>query len=280
MAAITIARQLGSLGDEVAQALAERLGYRFVDKLALTSAAQAYSGLEITSGVPEIEEKKPSFWERLNEERHRYRVVLRSTMLEFAVQDRVVLLGMGGAYMLRDFSHVLRVFVTSPVSVRVDRIARTGTPQRPGPMDREAATSAIQHGDRERAGYARYLFNVDWLDPTRYDLVVNTSRLRVPEAVEILAGAVERVNLSLTPDSAERLHNETLASRVEATLLSNAGIWVHGLQVVAEGSVVHLSGEVITDEDREVAEELALRASGVTRVVNDLRIQPPPLTGM
>lgn len=280
MAVVTISRQLGALGEEVARALAERLDYQLVDRDKLIKAAQAYTGLEVSSGVPEIAEKRPSFWERLNEERHRYRVVLRSALLEFAEQDRAVLLGVGGAFMLHDYSHTLRVLTVSPMSVRVERVMRTGTPERPGPLDREAAMEAIRENDRERAGHVRYLYNADWVDPGRYDLVLNTGRLSVGQAVEVLAAAVERLNLSLTPESADRLHNAALGSRVEATLLSNGGVWVHGLQAVADGSVIHLNGEVIAEEDRELAEEITLQVPGVTRVINDLRIQPPPLTGM
>lgn len=280
MAVVTIARQVGSLADELAAALAGRLQYRLVDRQVVASLARAYSATEIPPSVPEIEEKKPTFWERLNEERHRYRVMLRTALLEVAQQDRAVILGMGGSYLLGEFSHVLRVFVVSPLGVRIQRVARSGTPERPGPMEREAARDMVRQADRERAGYVRYLFNTDWADPANYDLVINTGRLSVGEAVEVLAGAVERVNLVQTPDSAKRLDNAALASRVEAALLSNAGIWIHALQVVADGGVVHLSGEVIADEDRDLAEEIALRVPGVSRVVNDLRIQPPPLTGM
>lgn len=280
MAVVTIARQVGALGDEVGRALAERVGYQFVDRQALLNAAAAYTQVEISTSVPEIEERKPSFWERLNEERNRYRVILRSAMLEFAVQDRAVVIGMGGGFMLGDFSHVLRTMAVSPLGTRIDRIAQAGTPERPGPIEREVARDYVRHADRERSGFVRYLFNVDWLEPDRYDVVINTGRLSVGDAAAALAAAVEQVHLTLTPESAERLNNAAVASRCEASLLSNAGIWVSGLQVVADGSVVYLNGEVITDEDRDVAEEIAMRVPGVTRVVNDLRIQPPPLTGM
>lgn len=280
MAVVTIARQIGSLADEVGAGLAERLGYKLVDKHAIANAVQALSSTEVSNNIPEIEEKQPSFWERLNEERQRYRVMLRAAMLGVAHQDRAVVIGMGGGFILHEFSHVLRVFSMSPFAARVDRIARGGTPDRPGPMERDSARDLVRHIDRERAGYVRYLFNADWLESANYDLVVNTGRLSVRDVIEVLASATERVNLAMTPESAQRLSNALLASRVEASLLGNAGIWVHALQVVAEGGVVYLNGEVITDEDRGLAEEIAQRGPGVTRVVNDLRIQPPPLTGM
>jgi hypothetical protein len=111
-------------------------------------------------------------------------------------------------------------------------------------------------------------------------VVLNTGRWSVPTATEYLEDLIGLPEVSRTPDSVERLENLALASLVEARLVNNAGIWVHGLRAVADRGQVTISGEVITDEDRDVAEEIALSVPGVRAVVNELRIQPPPLTGM
>jgi osmotically-inducible protein OsmY len=43
---------------------------------------------------------------------------------------------------------------------------------------------------------------------------------------------------------------------------------------------VRLEGEVITEDDREAVEQVVRAIEGVRMVDNDLRVQPPPLTGM
>ncbi len=134
--------------------------------------------------------------------------------------------------------------------------------------------------DRETAGYLRYLFNLDYLDPRHYDLVLNTGRWAVPAAAEYLADLLNLPEISKTVESSEQLENLALASLVEARLVNNAGIWVHGLKVLADQGEVTVTGEVITDEDRDIAEEIAAGVEGVRGVINELRIQPPPLTGM
>ena len=78
MAVITISRHPGSLGDTVARALAERLHYRLVERGELVRLAERIGGPDIAwERSPELRERSPSFWERLNEERRRYASVLR-----------------------------------------------------------------------------------------------------------------------------------------------------------------------------------------------------------
>jgi osmotically-inducible protein OsmY len=130
------------------------------------------------------------------------------------------------------------------------------------------------------AGYLRYLFNVDYTDPRLYDIVLNTGRWQVPQAVAYLADLLELPEIVKSAESAQRLEDLALASLVEVRLVNNTGIWVHGLRATSERGEVTITGEVITDEDREVAEEVAAAVPGVRGVINELRIQPPPLTGM
>jgi cytidylate kinase len=279
MPVVTITRQLGSEGDAIGRALAERLGYRYLDKLGVADVMRAYGG-DIEPGAPEIEEKQPSFWERLNEERRRHNIMLRCAVSSFALDDNCVIVGVGATVLLRSLGHVLKVLTIAPTEVRQERVMVTGAPDRPGPLDRDSAHELIRARDRQTAGYLRYLFNVDYLDPKLYDLVLNTGRWSVQSASAYLSELVTLPEVSRTPESTERLHNLALGSQVEAALINNAGIWVHGLRVTADRGEVTMTGEVITDEDRDIAEEAAGAVPGVRGVINELRIQPPPLTGM
>jgi hypothetical protein len=122
--------------------------------------------------------------------------------------------------------------------------------------------------------------NADLMDVHNYDLVLNTAQLSVDQAVDLIVYTLNRAEIGPTATSLEAIENLALAARVEAVLISNAGIWIHGLKATAERGAVTLAGEVITDEDREYAEDVARGVTGVRALVNDLRIQPPPLTGM
>ena len=79
MPVVTVTRQIGSEGDAIGRALAERLGFRFLDRMNLVETMRAY-GAEVEPTAPEIQEKQPTFWERLNEERRRHTIMLRSAV--------------------------------------------------------------------------------------------------------------------------------------------------------------------------------------------------------
>ena len=126
----------------------------------------------------------------------------------------------------------------------------------------------------------RYLFNIDWMDPQYWDLVINSGRFSVAETVEIVASIVSSGALEPSALDRQRLANLALASRVEATVLGDPTVWVNSLKVVAQEGRVRIDGEVITEEDRDAVEQVVRTVDGVRTVDNDLRVQPPPLTGM
>jgi hypothetical protein len=150
----------------------------------------------------------------------------------------------------------------------------------PGPLNRDQARDLIRNRDRDVSGYMRYMFNIDWMEPQHWDLVINTGRFGVSESVEIVAAIVNSGTLEPTTLDRQRLANLGLASRVESTVLGDPTVWVNGLKVTAQDGRVRFEGEVITEEDREAVEQIIRAIDGVRQIENDLRVQPPPLTGM
>ena len=281
MAVITISRHPGSLGDTIARALTERLHYRLVERGELVQLAERIGGPDVAwDRAPEMRERSPTFWERLNEERRRYASVLRRVTTQLAEEDDVVIVGLGGGQLLKGLSNVLRLQIIAPMEVRLERVMQRGFDDVPGPLSRDRARDLIRRSDRDISGYMRYLFNIDWLEPQHWDIVLNTGRFSVPETVEIIVAIVESGALEPSALDRQRLDNLSLASRVEATVLCDPSVWVNGLKVVAQDGRVRMEGEVITEEDREAVEEVVLTVDGVRHVENELRVQPPPLTGM
>src|ERR1700724_4657796 len=140
MAVITISRHPGSLGDTVARALAERLNYRIVERGELVRLAAQIGGSDVGwDRAPEMRERSPSFWERLNEERRRYASVLRRVTTQLAEEDDVVIVGLGGGQLLKGLSNVLRLQVVAPMEVRLDRVMERGFDELVGPFSRDKA---------------------------------------------------------------------------------------------------------------------------------------------
>lgn len=281
MAVITISRHPGSLGDTIARAIAERLNYRLVERAELIQLAERIGGSDVAwDRAPELRERSPSFWERLNEERRRYASVLRRAMTQLAEEDDVVIVGLGGGQLLKGLTNVLRLQIIAPMDVRLERVMERGFDEVAGPLNRDQARDLIRRADRDTTGYMRYMFNIDWLESQHWDLVINTGRFGVQDTVEIVSAIVASGALEPSTLDKQRLANLALASRVEATVLGDSTVWVNGLKVVAQDGRVRIEGEVITEEDREAVEQIVRALDGVRHVENDLRVQPPPLTGM
>jgi len=96
----------------------------------------------------------------------------------------------------------------------------------------------------------------------------------------VVALALVVAGCTTTQSPARQLDDNAIHAAVKAKLTADRFSNLLNVDVNVTNGVVTLAGEVITDEDREYAEEVARGVMGVRAVVNDLRIQPPPLTGM
>jgi len=72
-----------------------------------------------------------------------------------------------------------------------------------------------------------------------------------------------------------KLDHAAMVAKVKAKLLSDVGLsTVTGVDVDASGQVVTLRGTVSSAEQKQQAEQAALQVSGVTKVINELQVQP------
>ena len=156
MAVITVSRHPGSLGDTIARALAAELSYRLVERAELVTLAKWLGGRDVAwDRAPELRERSPTFWERLNEERPRYRSVLRRAMTQLAEEGDVVIVGLGGGQLLKGLRGVLRLQVIAPPEIRLERVMARGFDEVDGPLSRDRARDLIRATDRDRNGYMR-----------------------------------------------------------------------------------------------------------------------------
>ena len=113
MAIITISRGSFSKGKEVAEKVAQKLGYTSVSREIIIKASKEFN-------IPEIKLAKaihdaPSFWERFTFGRERYVAHIASTILEYFQRDNVVYHGLAGHFFVRHISHVLKVRIIADI---------------------------------------------------------------------------------------------------------------------------------------------------------------------
>ncbi|MEA2594367.1 MAG: hypothetical protein QOF01_836 [Thermomicrobiales bacterium] len=301
MAVITLARQVGSGGQTIAQLLAERLGYRVVGRRDLAAAA-ANRGLQMPPVFAEFADEQRlalsrtadtsplyfgfgeleygdalrgagpvsgrgpiSVLEAVAQERRTLLLAVASLTYALAAEDGLILIGGGGQYLLGGLPSVLSVKIVAPAEVRAERLASAYG------LDRVAAREAVLSGDREQREYNRALFDADWDDPLHWNLIVNSEAIDPERARDVILAAFG------SDGTAPRVPAETtnmleLASAVNQALGDDAfgNAWLLAT-ATAEGIVLH--GDTTDSEQARAALDVAQRLGAGRRVVSDLMVQ-------
>lgn len=198
--AITITRQLGSGATFLGRQLAARLGILYLDRAILQEAArrlqvpeevveardEAVTPLWITlmeffaSGSPAALYTPPPLTLPSDEEVQRVEAWI---IAEVAQARNVVVIGRGGGHILRARARHLGVYVHAEPVFRRHRVEALY-----GLAEKEAQ-AALEQSDHERARFHHRLTGRDWNDAGQYDLCLDTGRLGVCGAVEVVLAA-------------------------------------------------------------------------------------------
>jgi CMP/dCMP kinase len=217
MAVITISRQYGSGGDEIASRVCELLGYRYFDKQMMAQVASEM-GLSSKEVIDSQEERHEilSFFERLfghkvmearvstdeasgartvelgELDSKRYVTLVRDLIQTAAEQGDVVIIGRGGQVILKDQPDVLHVRIDASFGERVRRVSEQQRFTNPA-----AARDFVAGRDRAGADYIRTYYGVDWDDPTLYHLTLNTGLWGIEAAVQVIADALKSLPVAV-----------------------------------------------------------------------------------
>ncbi|MGN0334734.1 MAG: AAA family ATPase [Lachnospiraceae bacterium] len=192
---VTIGRQFGSGGRAVGKKLAEDLGIPYYDKEILSRAAKE-SG--ICESLFENHDEKPtnSFLYSLvmdtysigyssmgmQEMPMSQKVFLAQfdTIKKIASEGPCVIVGRCADYALDELDNVVNVFVHAPLDKRTERVAEYEN------IDMAAARKMALQADKKRASYYNYYSNKKWGEAASYDLSVNTGKIGIFGAVEMI----------------------------------------------------------------------------------------------
>ena len=197
---VTIGRQPGSGGKEVAEVLARELGVKVYDKALLQEAAQA-SGFdaslfekadecESTSLFGGIFSIHGSISEYITGgsciDNDKLFEIQSETICNIAQSESCIIVGRCAEYVLRDHPAMLSIFLTADHADRVQRIMRGEN------LDHDAAVEFIEKNDKKRRSYHDYYATTLWGDAASYDVCINTSRLGIDGTVELIRHLVEK----------------------------------------------------------------------------------------
>ncbi len=201
MAIITISRQGGAGGWSVAHPLSQKLGYNLIDEDIIhmvakdtrvspkwvRSVEKDAGGLlhRIIDGLiskkyidRHVGEKKGYIDEKV------YIEALYKAITSVAKDDNCVILGRGGQYILKDFDNAYHVLLIADKQDRINFMVKHHN------FLPTEAKNIVERYDVRRARLYRKIGWTDYDNPELYHLVMNTSKLKVERAVDIIADLV------------------------------------------------------------------------------------------
>jgi cytidylate kinase len=178
MSAITISRQMGSLGSQIASTVADKLGYRLVWRELINEAARR-------SGTPEVALAAIDELGFLDicpspRECRAYHQAVKEIMLELVDQENCVFLGRAGQVILKQRDDALHIRLVAPEPIRIMRVVQRLA------ITVECAKAQVQASDRYRSTYLRRYYHVNWDDPDLYHLVINTGSFQIEQSAKMI----------------------------------------------------------------------------------------------
>jgi cytidylate kinase len=220
MTVITLSRQMGSHGDEIAEQVAQILGLRLVDAATINRAAeragvpqmalmemehegerslvnQVLKALRAMPSLSPAGEFGTTYPELagmtfpfaglfsptispLSASLDGYVRMVDLVIRGLAQEGNVLIVGRGGQALLKKHSDAIHVQIVAPAEYRIKVIAERLA------LNKRDAQNRIRASDRARSDYVRRYHNVDWLDPTLYHLTINSSRVLAGTAVDLI----------------------------------------------------------------------------------------------
>jgi CMP/dCMP kinase len=210
MPVITIGRQFGAGGKTVGEMLARRLKVDVLESQLIDEVAHRLQlpkeeveaedeqpgsllhrllmALGSASGEPmippETEAWNPPNVDPVFDTRRAVLQITQHVILEAARADNVVIVGRGGAYILRDFDAALHVFLRASEAVRVKVVMARFN------LTEDEARRRIKHADENWTAYIKQVYGHDRNLAAHYDLVLDTGRLGYEATVEAILAAL------------------------------------------------------------------------------------------
>ena len=189
MATVTISRQMGSRGSQIARQAAELLGYRLLWREVINQAALNAGAPEMA--LAEIDELGLLNIRTTKQTLQRYRACLEQVIIDQANQGNTVIIGRAGQAILGSRPDVLHVRIIAPVLLRAERRAVQKD------VSWDSAMAQIEASDHNRIRFLRRLFQVKLDDPLLYHLLINTGSMQIGQAASLIAHAAREIDLRM-----------------------------------------------------------------------------------
>ena len=192
---ISVGRQHGSNGRDIAQKLAQELGYICYDKEIVDHAAEnscfskeifnSYDEKRVSpyiSPAPHYIGMNEGF--RLNMQ---VAAAQFDTIRNLAEQGNAIFVGRCADYILRKRDDLLRVFIMADEDFRIQTIMKRKS------LNADQAKKLIREVDKDRSSYYKYYTDQIWGEAGNFDLCINSGRLGVEGSVKVIKACMDVV---------------------------------------------------------------------------------------
>jgi cytidylate kinase len=199
---VALSRQVGAGGAYVGQALARRLGIRYVDREILQEAARILGRDD--RELESLEERVSSLWDRMAAvlswgapeaayvppplptlyEEDLFSVE-SGIIREIAAREDAVFVGRAATWTLREMPGLVSVFLHAPESVRVQRVMRDYEM-----TDETAANELVRRSDQQRSRFIQSVTGGSWFSLSHYHLAIDTGAVSLDETAELIGRLV------------------------------------------------------------------------------------------
>lgn len=197
MGIITISRGSYSRGAEIAQKLAEKLGYTCVSREMLLETSKEFN-------VPEVKlidaiNESPGELDYLKDAKVRYMAFIREAFLKSIEKDNVVYHGFAGHFFSKEIPNILKVRILANIDYRINVLMKREN------ISEEKARKLLHQIDAERKQWSIYLHGIDTNATELYDIVLHIDNLNVEDAIEFIYELAQRPCFQTTFETKKKL---------------------------------------------------------------------------
>lgn len=178
---ISIAREHGTGGKEIARQVAKKLELAFYDKEEIKNFALNNEFISKDTKEDELY----NFYLSLDAEKDSI-IKQSETVRKIALKENCVIVGRGADYILKDSPHIIRIFLYAPQEYRINKIKEMYNDTY------EEAKKHVLNSDKSRANYYEVITNQKWGSRENYDLCLNCE-IGTKKAVNVICDYIEKV---------------------------------------------------------------------------------------
>jgi cytidylate kinase len=264
MTVIAVTREMGTLGKDVVQGVADAMGLAVVHHEMVEHDLAERLGMQ-ESAVHRYLEGDATLLERWKVDKSKLSRFTAIEILELVEKGNVIIRGWGATALLAAVPHVLRVRICAPMEFREQQLmARLGLKQA------SVARREIERSDAAHARIVHGFFGLDWRSPLNYHAVLNTGAMPVVTCIGILQRLAEDLAFQSTEASRMALTDQLTEWRVRNALAGSSATDFSGISVDVHGGRVVLNGTCYMAEQKDSICRLVRGVPGVKTVEDQI----------